>query len=240
MELPAWVSKTAVWELYGKNTGVHGRGNEDPETRAVKLQGQRPALVFRVGNLLLSELWEQSSQEDKKVLLQRIPQAVRQVTSLWEETVTERMRRPWAKKAYSDESQNRASKEPSAPAALTRPMSRIQEPFSETFLQTDRENVIVYAAKAPDSPGVRQSNEDIQVIHELESRISRQEYIIRQEQLEREELQKRMKKQESRENTRWKSGNIEITSKQGGTLSQNVLSQLQEQLRLERIRYGAD
>ena len=102
------------------------------------------------------------------------------------------------------------------------------------------ESAIVYAAKAQKPSGVHQKNEEMQAIQELESRISRQEYIIKQEQAEREELRQRMKKQESREEDLWKLENMKITSKQGGDLSPDLLAKLKEQLRLERIRYGAD
>lgn len=261
-ELPAWVSKTAVRELHRKNARDYGAGDEDLETGIGRAE-RTAAGVFsrrsdgRIENLQLSELWERSSQEEREVLLHRIPQAVRQAASLWEETAVDRVSRLRIEETTSDSSQSEVLKEPLILTALTWQRPRIREFLPNTFFQTSPEiqmngnssqfqytdggeNVIVYAAKTPYSSAVRQNNEEMQVIQGLESRISRQEYVIRQEQIEREELQRRLKKQESRENTLKKSGNLEITSKQGGNLSQNIFSQLKEQLRLERIRYGAD
>lgn len=238
-ELPERVSRTVAQELYNE------KGSE---------------------NLQLSELWEQSSQEERESLLHRIPQAVRQTTFLWEEAVMETVRRLRAEGTVRDAAQGGGLNKQLLSTALTWFGPRIQESLPameirrdgvETFFQTglelqndwggslfqyvDRgENDIVYAAKASDSSAAHHDHEDMQVIQELESRLSRQEYAIRQEQIEREELQRRMKKQESRENTLGKSGNMRFTLEQGSNLSQTVLSRLKEQFRLERIRYGAD
>ena len=102
------------------------------------------------------------------------------------------------------------------------------------------ESTIVYAAGAPQPSGVRQKEEGTPAVQELESRITRQEYIIRQERMEMEELQRRMKKQEDKEDTLWQSANMKIASKQGSDLSPDMLARLKEHLRKERIRYGAD
>lgn len=102
------------------------------------------------------------------------------------------------------------------------------------------ESAIVYAAKAPNPSDIRQKDGGTEAIQELESRISRQEYILRQETMEREELERRIKNRENRENTLWQSANMKITPKQGGDLSPDMLARLKERLRKERIRYGAD
>ena len=99
---------------------------------------------------------------------------------------------------------------------------------------------IVYAAKAPDSPEASKKQEHSQAVQELESRITRQEYIIRQDRIEMEELQQRLKKQEIQTKELQNQEHIRVTTRQGSQLPQKVIDQLKDQLRLDRIRYGAD
>ncbi len=99
---------------------------------------------------------------------------------------------------------------------------------------------IVYAVKAPDSPEASKKQDHSQAVQELESRITRQEYIIRQDRIEMEELQQRLKKQEIQTKELQNQEHVRVRSRQGSHLPQKVIDQLKDQLRLDRIRYGAD
>lgn len=99
---------------------------------------------------------------------------------------------------------------------------------------------IVYASKAPEGAGSPQKKNDSQAVRDLETRVTRQEYIIRQDRIEMDELQQRLKKQENQTSALKEKERIRITSRQGSQLPQKLAEQLKEQLRLDRIRYGAD